>query len=304
MIEFDFETWAAEAIVALRSGIHLRRPSNYQSLFKYISLNSDVSWDYLHKTLHEAELVGAAASSLNDPFELNPYVFDDLQSSIIAEAVRHTDSAFLDDREPTPLSEVFPDPEPFRLQARLYLQQVLDRYRIIAFCERVDSSLLWSHYANSYQGACLHFLAKGFRWHSHYTLGHVSYSKYRPAYPLSLALALYSQRGARADQDGPARPWIPARATPLQRAESNKILFFTKADDWAYEAEIKLVYDQEQDPVVRFNKDSLVSIITGPRFTDENHQRLDTVLKGSLYENIPIRKARLSKTTFTVEIGE
>jgi hypothetical protein len=146
------------------------------------------------------------------------------------------------------------------------------------------------------------FLAKGFHWH--YTFGHVRYSKYRPAYPLSLALALYSQRGARADQDGPGQPWIPARATPLQRAESNKILFFAKADDWAHEAEIRLVYDQEQDPAVRFNKDSLVSIITGPRFTDENHQRLDTVLKGSLYENIPIRKARLSKTTFTVEIGE
>jgi len=296
MIEFDFETWAAEAIVALRSGIHLRRPSNYQSLFKYISLNSDVSWDYLHKTLHEAELVGEAASSLNDPFELNPYVFDDLQSSIIAEAVRHTDSAFLDDREPTPLSEVFPDPEPFRLQARLYLQQVLDRYRIIAFCERVDSSLLWSHYANSYQGACLHFLAKGFRWHSHYTLGHVSYSKYRPAYPLSLALALSSKPGQPVE--------VPVNASPLRRAESNKILFFTKADDWAYEAEIRLVYDQEQHPFVRFKTDSLVSIITGPRFTDENRQRLDRILKGSLYENITIRKAQLSKTTFTVEIGE
>jgi hypothetical protein len=82
------------------------------------------------------------------------------------------------------------------------------------------------------------------------------------------------------------------------------MLFFTKADDWSYEAEIRLVYDEQQHPVVNFNKDCLVSIITGPRFTDENHQRLKIVLKGSLYENIPIRKARLSQTTFTVEIGE
>jgi hypothetical protein len=122
----------------------------------------------------------------------------------------------------------------------------------------------------------------------------VSYSKYRPASPLSLALALSSK---------PDQPRT-AKATPLQRAESNKILFFTKADDWAYEAEIRLVYDQTQHSVVSFNKDSLVSIITGPRFTEENRQRLDTVLKNSLYENIPIRQARLSKTTFTVEIGE
>lgn len=299
--EVDFETWAGQEIVRLQCGIHYRRPSDHQSLFKYVSLNSDVSWNYLHKTLHSAKLVGSAPSDLNDPFEFKPYVFDDLQSSAIAELVRRRDlpqlglAAFtpLEDRQPKPLTEVFPNPEPFRQQARLYLDQVLTRYRIIAFCERIDSSLLWSHYANSYQGACLHFLAKGFRWH--YTLGHVSYSKYRPAYPLSLALALFSK---------PGKPWISPYATPLQRAESNKILFFTKADDWAYEAEIRLVYDQQQHQVVDFDKDSLVSIITGPRFTDENHQRLKTVLKDLLYENIPIRKARLSKTTFTVEIGE
>jgi hypothetical protein len=295
MSDVDFETWAGEEIVRIRSGIHLRQPSDYQSLFKYVSLNSDVSWDYLHKTLHNAELVGSAASSLNDPFELSPYVFDDLQSSTIAEAVHHLDLSHLDGRQPKPLSEVFPDPEPFRQQARSYLQKVLDRYRIIAFCERIDSSLLWSHYANSYQGACLHFLAKGFRWHRHCTLGHVSYSKYRPPYPLSLALALSSK---------PGQPGIPVNATPLRRAESNKILFFTKADDWAYEAEMRLVYDQKQHPVVRFQRESLVSIITGPRLTDENRQRLDSILKGSFYENIPIRKARLSETTFTVEIGE
>jgi hypothetical protein len=257
-------------------------------------LNSDISWNYLHNTVHKAELVGSPASGLNDPFELSPYVFDDLQPSTIAEAVRHIDLPHLEDRQPKPLTEVFLNPAPFRQQAQSYLQQVLDRYRIIAFCERIDSSLLWSHYANSYQGACLHFLAKGFRWHSFYTLGHVSYSKYRPAYPLSLALALSST---------PAQP-VPVNATRLRRAESNKILFFTKADDWAYEAEMRLVYDQTQHPVVRFKNDSLVSIITGPRFTDENRQRLDSILKGSLCANIAIRKARLSKTTFTVEIDE
>lgn len=63
----DFEIWARQEISRLQSGIHLRRPSDHQSLFKYISLNPEVSWDYLHKTLHNAELVGSAASSLDDP---------------------------------------------------------------------------------------------------------------------------------------------------------------------------------------------------------------------------------------------
>jgi len=201
--DVSFETWAGEELARLRTGIHLRRPSDHQSLFKYVSLNSDVSWRYLHQTLHSGELVGTAVSDLNDPFELKPYVFDDLQSSIIAETARHTEMSQPSARfQLKPLTEVFPDPEPFRQQARLYLDEVLTRYRIIAFCERIDSSLLWSYYANSYQGACLHFLAKGFRSHN---LGHVVYSEYRPAYPLSLALALFSQR----------RPWIGSTATSL-----------------------------------------------------------------------------------------
>jgi hypothetical protein len=263
MSDDEFQDRVSEEIVRIRSGIQLRRPSDYQSLFKYVNLNSSLSWDYLHNTLHNAELIGSDAVSLNDPFELNPYVFDDLQPSTIANAVKRIDSSFLDGRPPLPLTEVFPDAEPFRQQARSYLKQVFDSYRIAAFCERVDSSLLWSHYANSYQGACLHFLAEGFRWpSSYYTLGRVSYSKYRPAYPLSLVLALSS------------------KPTPLRRAVSNNILFFTKADDWAYEAEVRLVYNHKRQQSVRFRKESLVSIILGPRFTDANRQRLESLRFG------------------------
>lgn len=276
--EFRFKQWVTEELVHIRTGIHLQRPSNYQSLFKYVNLNSEISWDYLHKTLCNAELIGSGATSLNDPFELNPYIFDDLQPGTIAKSVN---------RGNFPVDELFFDPEPFRQLARSHLDQIFGRTRIVAFCERVDSSLLWSHYANSYKGACLHFVAAGFAgFHRRYTLGHVSYSKYRPAYPLSLALALSS----RSAHEG--------------RAVSDKILFFTKAEEWAYEAEVRLVYDLKYQQAAGFEQDSLVSIILGPRFTDDNRRRLDSLLKGSLFENISVRKARLSKTTFAIEIDE
>jgi hypothetical protein len=256
MEDYDFERWASEEIIRLQSGINLRRPSDYQSLFKYVSLSSETSWKHLYRTLHNSELTGSSALTLNDPFELSPYVFDDLTPNTIAEAVKHVDNArWLSDQEPKPLKEVFPDITPYRKQAMDYLGTVATRYRIIAFCERIDSSLLWAHYANSYQGACLHFLAKGFRWHGRYTLGRVKYSKHRPAYPLSLALALSTPVNG---------PPIPMNATPLRRAESNQILFFTKAEDWAYEAEARIVYEPKDNDVVKFKEDSLVSIIVGP----------------------------------------
>src|SRR5215472_16804760 len=197
--------WNDVNIDRIQSGIHLRRPHNYQSLFKYVSLSSPDSWEYLHKTLHNAALIGSPPAALNDPFEVRPYVFDDLQPGTIADAVRRFGLRWNNRRrrELPPTRVELRDAESCRKQASLNLDQVLDRYRIIGFCERVDSSLLWSHYANSYRGACLHFLAGGFS--RDYDLGHVSYSKYRPAYPLSLALEL------------------SLNPTPIRVAESNKI---------------------------------------------------------------------------------
>jgi hypothetical protein len=46
------------------------------------------------------------------------------------------------------------------------------------------------------------------------------------------------------------------------------------------------------------------SIIVGPKFSDESRRRLDDIIKGSPYGNIAIRRAKLSKTTFSVEIDD
>jgi hypothetical protein len=87
----DFESWTGEEIVRLQTGTNLKRPSDHQSMFKYVSLNTEASWEYLRRTLHSSELVGSAAASLNDPFELSPFIFDDLQPSTIAAATKHND---------------------------------------------------------------------------------------------------------------------------------------------------------------------------------------------------------------------
>lgn len=296
MSNSGFEEWAADEIARIQTGTTLRRPSDHQSMFKYIDLNSKTPWNLLQKTLRKFELAGANAIDMNDPFELSPVVFDDLQASTIADAVSYNPLLQrLQGNAPKSVKDAFPDAEPYRRQARFFLDDVVARYRIIAFCERSDSGLLWSHYANSYQGACLQFLAKGFRWKRHYTLGYVNYSKYRPTYPLSLALSLSAKTGA---------PRIPVNSTPLKRAESEKILFFTKAEDWAYESEIRLVYDFTEYSSAVFREDSLVSIIIGPRFSAENKRRLAKLIKDSYYKDLPIRRARLSNTTFSVEIIE
>ncbi|MGL3104912.1 DUF2971 domain-containing protein [Bradyrhizobium sp. BR 1432] len=289
MSDFAFENWADDQISRLQTSINIRRPSEYQPLFKYISLASEASWEHLSRTLHSSELTGSVAANLNDPFEVLPCVFDDLNPDVIAEAVGH--NALLERLQGTgrTVGEIFADRQRYVQQAGEYLIDISSRYRIVSFSERSDSALLWAHYSNSYQGTCLHFLPSGFEWHQRLNLGYVSYSQYRPTYPLSLALALSSKRSEKHF---------------LRRAESEKTLFSTKSTDWSYEAEVRLVYEKKETSSVRFKPCSLVSIILGPRFSDEGRSRLMDLLRGTTYDRISVRRARLSKTTFSVEIDD
>lgn len=270
MPPYDFESWAEEEISQIQMGVQLRAPSENQSMFKYISLNSDISWNMLEETLSSSYLTGSPVTRLNDPFELAPSVFDDLQPTTIAAAVGHNPLIYrLRDKGTKALSELFVDTEKFRNDAHSYFDIVKNIYRICAFCERSDSGLLWAHYANSYKGACLHFLAKGFRSFHNSTIGYVNYSNYRPTYPLSLALSLFHS----SDIDKRSRSFR------LKKAESDKLLFFTKSYEWAYESELRIIYQAVRSESVRFEKDGLVSIIVGPRMSEECREKLISIVK-------------------------
>ncbi|MBB4258060.1 hypothetical protein GGD64_002072 [Bradyrhizobium sp. CIR3A] len=196
MSDYAFENWAGDEISRLQTGINIRRPSEYQSLFKYISLASDASWEHLARTIQFSELTGSVAANLNDPFEVLPCLFDDLNPESIAGAVGHNPVMERLQGIERSVSEIFADRQRYIDQAGNYLLDISSRNRIASFSERPDSALLWAHYSNSYQGACLHFLPGGFQWRQRLNLGYVNYSQYRPTYPLSLALTL-SSKGCR-----------------------------------------------------------------------------------------------------------
>lgn len=287
----EFDDWATSELDLLASGMRLRRPSAHTSIFKYVGLNTKTSWDYLERTLNDLELVGSTASSLNDPFELSPYVFDDLRPDLVASAIGDIGAKELLSDQPFDPGQKYADLGPYQEQAREYLDKVSRYSRILSFCERSDSPLLWSHYAHSYEGACLHFLGRAFRKPGP-RLGYVAYSNYRPIYPLSLALVLSVNSGG----------FSPSRSTGLKRAESEKLHFFTKAADWAYESEVRIVYNANRAKSVRFEEDGLVSIIIGPRMNGESRAKLEALIRRSKLPHLSIRQARLSTNSFSVEI--
>lgn len=284
----DFESWASEEIAQFRQGTQRRRPSPYQSLFRYVGLNNKTSWDMLERTLQKSELLGATAHSLNDPYELSPVRFDDLSARTVPRPPSFH-ASFGDKREKVDEAERV---EAARAQAHEFLDGKIKSARIIAFCQQSQSPLLWSHYANSYRGACLHFLARAFHPRS---LCIVNYSKFRPIYPLSLAAALFRQ-------NVPNRP--PIEMDRVLQSESDHLLFFNKSEDWSYECEVRLVFDSRRETHIQFNANALASIIIGPRMTAEDEAKLRDIVSRSPVSKLPIRRARLSSTTFSVEMDE
>ena len=83
----SFEDWTSGEIERLALEVYPRRPSPNQSIFKYVGLNTKRSWDLFERLLKSSELVGSTFNSLNDPFELSPYQFDDLRPAAVASAV-------------------------------------------------------------------------------------------------------------------------------------------------------------------------------------------------------------------------
>jgi len=212
----SFETWAEHEVVAAAQGLNLRIPTRHQSMFKYIGLNNKTSWTYFERMLKDLELVGSTAKSLNDPFELSPYIFDDLRPRVVAKVFKDSEYSLVDrlnNISNYTFEEKYADLAPYREDAKLYLDRTERNSRIICFCEHSDSPLLWSHYANSYKGACLHFLGRAFP-RSRARVGYVNYSSHRLTFPMSLALALNHEK---------------EKFSSHLKMEADKMYFFSKA---------------------------------------------------------------------------
>lgn len=236
----------------------------------------------------ESKLYGATANSLNDPFELQPAAFNDIDfdddsglaqflgiaSSRLPETLKGREAGYYQERG----------------RAQMDIQR--EQSRIISFSDRYDSPLLWAHYANSYRGACLHFIGGKLSTMASRqgTTGKVRYADQRPMYPLSLALNLSIGN------------LVVPRSTRSARAESNKITFFTKASDWSYEKEYRTVYDTRDMTNFEFSPRSFASIIVGPRMPPKDVNKLITLVDMSPYKRVPIRRAVISSSSFAVQI--
>lgn len=270
---------------------NLRLPglSDHDSLYKYISLDGKQSWNYLAQTIKQFQVIGATASSLNDPLEAKPRIIDDIDDENFADICSYFNKSNM--KEDARNFKDVGDLSQYSTKVKGAVEKLVERARILSFCRRSDSPLLWSHYARSHKGACIHFSANAFP-NKDVVKGAVRYQRNRPVVPLSLP--------ARISLAGKARQHPEDRAA--LRVELFNLCFFVKPEDWSYEEEVRLIYMSDTMTNLEFKPSGMFEIIVGARCAPEDEDRIRN-LANSSQTHIRVRKAVIDTDTFSVGIA-
>ena len=141
-------------------------------------------------------------------------------------------------------------------------QWMLEKYAVCCFSTVPDDILMWSHYADGHRGFCLKFVNQ--------LPGHQFYLKRRagdPAFPLSPRMAPIQI------QYSDEYPVFKALSDPAEDEEAERRCFLTKAKQWEYEREWRII-DDAGSGLREFPSQFLVGVIFGCAMTQKNKKRI------------------------------
>jgi hypothetical protein len=237
-----------------------------QLVFRYRSINK-----WFDDILSKNELWFSKGTEFNDPFDCNIEVDTnnsavEIRQYITSKMPLGTSKDVLDLLDKT----VVADPDKFHQIVNKSVRKVLDKRGIACFSKTNNDILLWSHYADYHRGCVLTFDVlqdPGFFLFPFNVIYQADYPDYNHL----------------KDSSDPV--------TPLIR---------TKALEWKYEEEIRVVKDSPGP--YKFSKNSLVEIIFGWRTPDSEIDRIQKLAKCNNYDHIVFKKAQLKKKQFGLDI--
>lgn len=273
-----------------RNAVNVNDIGDFTSVYKFVSLNNPTSWKRMRETIVERKLIGSSPNQLNDPFEGRPHVIsDDTESNSRKARIYFSNRNTLVDLNTIdpPSSEDFCN---WRIQLDKKLNSTIRNARVLSFCRRADSHLLWAHYADKHRGACLHFSSGSFSGKG-VRRGSVEYLHQRPS--------LFKSLMARIDL--PKKDDLHGEERVRLRQELYKSLFFAKPLDWSYEEEFRILYSVSNADHIGIETDGIVEIIVGVNTSETTVKRIQGYIKRSGVD-IPLRRAKISEATFGVDI--
>lgn len=254
------------------------RSPDISYFYKYRSL-AGTSREWTLATLTERSLYFANPKTFNDPFDCRPiYSMDCSDEEFLkyAKFVLDTKGAGLSPDQRSEIESKFKEPgmrdKLLESMAESHEARVLDAVGVCSVSETFENVLMWSHYADEHRGLCFQFNA----------------SRYRPFFGRAQKV-LY-------------RTEMPVlNRIKKSNLENLEAALLTKAADWAYEREWRII-DHEQNAGVRqFPAEDLCGVILGYRISEENAAEVREAVR-KIHPTVVVYKAMPHPSEFKIQI--
>jgi hypothetical protein len=246
------------------------------------------SWkDQNHKAcLVKNSLFYASPTQINDPFDFKitiDYSFLDNEEkrnkyidTLIADSGNriNPNHPFVWKRREELLRKFRENPEALQNEFDAISENFSDRrYGVISFSQRWDSILMWTHYSDNHKGFCIGYNRKKFEMSNLYgACGVVHYSDLYP------------------------------KVDPLDYdfLKIEILQTHTKASDWQYEKEYRLVkiFEDEEVREIHIPDDFIEEVIIGLNTSRDDYDQINEICKK---KNIPLFKVRKKQKAFLFE---
>ena len=247
--------------------------------------------DDLHKRmLSHNEIFLASPSSLNDPFDSKiPIRFDrgDEQKAFeMALCVVRSDHPRLDDVERQKMANeivakgIWKDPHNIEKHREFQRRKIDNDFGVCSFSAKRDINLAWTHYGADHSGFCVGFNAKGVIDHFRRNLS--ATGLIADFYPVKYVDKF---------------PYINGFETP--NPDNLLTVLSTKANQWAYEEEIRLILISGTNQSVILDDTVIKEIILGMRMSDKFKNEIIQIAK-SKGNQMRLFQAKRSENSFQI----
>jgi len=237
-------------------------------------------------------------SEVNDPFDCNPHIVDDLTPRLVSRKVgellrnpktgpemRHARSSIMKEypNRKVRRAKISEIEERFRPLMRLGSMKFFQEFGFYSLTANSRSQLMWAHYAANHTGICLGFSTRGNK-PAFGTAEEVIYQESRPRIQLSNSVAL-ENKNKNHNEVGDA--------------------LITKGKDWAYEKEWRFLSQHDDclskcGDVLSLQDSKLKVIILGIKANSATRSFVDKQLQLSGKKRVRILKASPSTDKFKI----
>ena len=264
-----------------------------KNIFRYLTLNK-----YSESVLKKSEFYCTLPNEINDPFD-SKGIFDYYGTE--ADYVKHFEICLRKHRLDLTESDIRHSIETYinskLWQSPEFLAKLFQEFRasseasfsnlgMVCFSKKKNNILMWSHYAGGHRGFCLEFDRTLLERECHAPLEDIKYK-----------LPTFSDLMAVTDNEG---------------NEIAKRLSLSKARDWKYESEIRMIVPLNSGKNVeglrdnrykQFPKEALTGVIFGCLMSGEDKDTIKSILSSEPRKMPKFYQAIKSNNAYTVTIS-